>query len=241
MGETGSVLVVDVGGSHVKVLASGESERRRAESGPSMTAAQMVQAAKELAAEWTWDSVSVGVPVLCTTVGFVADPVNLGEGWADFDFAAAFGKPTKVVNRRRDASSGVLIYGGRMLFLGLGTGLGSALVANGWVQPMELGHLPYRKSTYEDYVGTASLERRGKKRWSEHVAVVVLSTHRGARPRVRRARGRKCEAAGGVAAICAAGRQQQCVRRRLSALGPGCAGPSRRLASSTSSADFTTR
>ena len=168
----GEVLVVDVGGSHVKVLASGESERRRAESGPSMTAAQMVQTVHELAAGWTWDRVSVGVPSPVHDGRAVADPVNLGEGWAGFDFADAFGKPTKVVN---DAAMQALgsYDGGRMLFLGLGTGLGSALVAYGWVQPMELGHLPYRKGTYEDYVGTASLERRGKKRWRQHVADVV--------------------------------------------------------------------
>lgn len=172
MGNVGRVLVVDVGGSHVKVLASGESERRRAESGPSMAAAQMVQVAHELAAGWTYDRVSLGVPSPVHDGRVVTDPVNLGEGWAGFDFAAAFGKPTKVVS---DAAMQALgsYDGGRMLFLGLGTGLGSALVAYGWVQPMELGHLPYRKATYEDYVGTASLERRGKKRWRRHVADVV--------------------------------------------------------------------
>jgi polyphosphate glucokinase len=167
-----SVLVVDVGGSHVKVLASGEQESRRADSGPDFTAAQMVEAAKELAGDWAWDCVSVGVPSPVHGGRVAAEPVNLGTGWVGFDYAGAFGKATKVVN---DAAMQALgsYEGGRMLFLGLGTGLGSALVANGFVQPMELGHLPYKKATFEDYVGTAGLEKRGKKRWRVDVADVV--------------------------------------------------------------------
>jgi len=167
-----AVLVVDVGGSHVKVFASGEQESRRADSGPSMTAAQMVAAAKELAADWTWGSVSVGVPSPVQGGRVIAEPVNLGDGWVGFDYEAAFGKPTKVVN---DAAMQALgsYEGGRMLFLGLGTGLGSALVANGFVQPMELGHLPYRKATFEDYAGTAGLEKRGKKRWRRDIVDIV--------------------------------------------------------------------
>ena len=167
-----AVLVVDVGGSHVKVFASGEQESRRADSGLSMTAAQMVAAAKELAAVWTWDRVSVGVPSPVHGGRVIAEPVNLGDGWVGFDYEAAFGKPTKVVN---DAAMQALgsYEGGRMLFLGLGTGLGSALVANGFVQPMELGHLPYRKATFEDYAGTAGLEKRGKKRWRRDIVDIV--------------------------------------------------------------------
>jgi len=167
-----AVLVVDVGGSHVKVLASGEQESRRADSGPSMTAAQMVAAAKELAADWTWDSVSVGIPSPVHGGRVLAEPVNLGDGWVGFDYEAAFGKPTKVVN---DAAMQALgsYEGGRMLFIGLGTGLGSALVANGFVQPMELGHLPYRKATFEDFAGTAGLEKRGKKRWRRDIVDIV--------------------------------------------------------------------
>jgi polyphosphate glucokinase len=167
-----AVLVVDVGGSHVKVLASGEQESRRADSGPSMTAAQMVAAAKELAADWTWDSVSVGVPSPVHGGRILAEPVNLGDGWVGFDYEAAFGKPTKVVN---DAAMQALgsYEGGKMLFIGLGTGLGSALVANGFVQPMELGHLPYRKATFEDYAGTPGLEKRGKKRWRRDIVDIV--------------------------------------------------------------------
>jgi polyphosphate glucokinase len=167
-----AVLVVDVGGSHVKVLASGEQESRRADSGPSMTAAQMVAAAKELAADWTWASVSVGVPSPVHGGRVIAEPVNLGDGWVGFDYEAAFGKPTKVVN---DAAMQALgsYEGGRMLFIGLGTGLGSALVASGFVQPMELGHLPYRKATFEDYAGTAGLEKRGRKRWRRDIVDIV--------------------------------------------------------------------
>jgi polyphosphate glucokinase len=167
-----TVLVVDVGGSHVKVLATGESESRRADSGPGLTPARMVEAATGLAADWKWDQVSVGVPSPVHGGRVVAEPFNLGTGWVGFDFTGAFGKPTRVVN---DAAMQALgsYEGGRMLFLGLGTGLGSALVANGFVQPMELGHLPYKKATFEDYIGSAGLERRGKKRWRQDVADAV--------------------------------------------------------------------
>lgn len=167
-----AVLVVDVGGSHVKVLATGEQESRRADSGPNLTAAQMVEAAKGLAEDWSWESVSVGVPSPVHGGRVVADPVNLGGGWAGFDYEAAFGKPTRVVN---DAAMQALgsYEGGKMLFIGLGTGVGSALVANGFVQPMELGHLPYKKATFEDYAGEAGLEKRGKRRWRADVADIV--------------------------------------------------------------------
>ena len=167
-----SVLVVDVGGSHVKVLATGEHEKRRAESGPAMTAEQMVSAARELAADWEWECVSVGVPAPVHGGRILVDPVNLGEGWAGFDYAAGFGRPTRVVN---DAAMQALgsYDGGRMLFLGLGTGLGSALVTDGLVQPMELAHLPFRKATFEEYTGGAALLRHGKRRWREDVADVI--------------------------------------------------------------------
>jgi polyphosphate glucokinase len=167
-----SVLAIDVGGSHVKALVSGEVEPRRAVSGPTFTAEQMAAAVRTLADGWTWDVVSVGVPAPVHGGRIVHDPVNLGNGWVGFDFAAAFEKPTRVVN---DAAMQALgsYDGGTMLFLGLGTGLGSALITDGIVQPMELGHLPYRKQTFEDYVGEAALERRGKKRWRKDVADVV--------------------------------------------------------------------
>jgi polyphosphate glucokinase len=167
-----SVLVVDVGGSHVKVLATGETERRRAESGPALTAEEMVTLALGLAEGWTWDRVTLGVPSPVHGGRVLVDPFNLGEGWAGFDYAAAFGKPTKVVN---DAAMQALgsYEGGRMLFLGFGTGLGSAIVTDGLVQPMELAHLPFRKGTFEEYAGGAALVRRGKKRWREDVADVI--------------------------------------------------------------------
>jgi polyphosphate glucokinase len=167
-----SVLVIDVGGSHVKALVTGEAEPRRAESGPSFSASQMVEAVRALVAGWSWDVVTVGVPAPVHGGRIVHDPVNLGGGWVGFDFEAAFGKPTRIVN---DAAMQALgsYDGGKMLFLGLGTGLGSALITEGLVQPMELGHLPYRKRTFEDYVGEAALKRYGKKRWRKNVADVV--------------------------------------------------------------------
>jgi polyphosphate glucokinase len=166
------VLAVDVGGSHVKILLTGEHEPRKVDSGPRMKAEQMVAAVKELAVDDTWDCVSIGVPTPVHLGRVVAEPINLGGGWVGFDFQAAFGVPVRVVN---DAAMQALgsYEGGTMLFLGLGTGLGSSLVGGGVVHPMELGHLPYRKATFEDYVGEAGLERRGKKRWRKDVADVV--------------------------------------------------------------------
>jgi polyphosphate glucokinase len=168
------VLAVDVGGSHVKVLLEGEQTERRSTSGPRMTAKQMVGAVRGLAADWSWDRVSVGIPSPVHMGRVVSDPINLGKGWVAFDYSDAFGVPTKVVN---DAAMQALgsYEGGTMLFLGFGTGLGSALVTSGIVQPMELGHLPYRKATYEDYVGEAALLRVGKKRWRKRVADVVAT------------------------------------------------------------------
>jgi polyphosphate glucokinase len=166
------VLAIDVGGSHVKALVSGETVPRRADSGPAFTPEQMVEAVKDLAEGWTWEVVSIGVPTPVHGGRIVRDPVNLGTGWVGFDFGAAFGKPTRIVN---DAAMQALgsYDGGTMLFLGLGTGLGSALVTDGLVQPMELGHLPYRKKTFESYVGEAGLELRGKKRWRQDVVDVI--------------------------------------------------------------------
>ena len=167
-----NVLVVDVGGQHMKVLASGQTEPRRAESGPTMTAEQMVATAKRLADGWDYDVVSVGIPSPVAAGRVVHDPVNLGTGWAGFDYEAAFGKPTKVIN---DAAMQALgsYEGGKMLFLGLGTGLGSTFIADGVVEPMELGHLPYKKATYEDYLGEAARLHYGKERWQKRVLKVV--------------------------------------------------------------------
>jgi polyphosphate glucokinase len=166
------VLAVDVGGTSVKILATGQSEPRSFPSGPMMTPSQMVSSVKKLSRGWNYDAVSIGYPGPVLHGRPVAEPHNLGPGWVGFDFAAAFGRPVKIVN---DAAMQALgsYKGGKMLFLGLGTGFGSAIIVNGIVEPMELGHLPYKKGTYEDYVGRAGLERNGKKKWRRHVADVV--------------------------------------------------------------------
>jgi polyphosphate glucokinase len=166
------VLAVDVGGSHVKILATGQQQKREIVSGPAMTARQMVSGVKKLAQGWAYDVVSVGFPGPVLHNRPVAEPHNLGSGWRGFNFASAFGVPVRVVN---DAAMQALgsYRGGKMLFLGLGTGLGSAMIVNGIVEPMELGHLPYKKGTYEDYVGNLGLDRFGKKRWRKLVTDVV--------------------------------------------------------------------
>lgn len=168
------ILVIDVGGTHVKVLASGRRAPVRIKSGATMTPRRMVTAVKRLTEGWTYDAVSIGYPGAVVHSRPVHEPHNLGPGWVGFDFRRAFGKPVKVVN---DAAMQALgsYRGGRMLFLGLGTGLGSALVVDGLVEPMELAHLPYRKGrTYEDYVGLGGLERLGKKKWRRAVEDVAV-------------------------------------------------------------------
>ena len=166
------VLVIDVGGTHVKLLATGQDGPRAFVSGPTLTPRQMVAGVKKLARGWKYGAISMGYPGLVLHGRVVAEPHNLGRGWVHFDYRAALGRPVKIVN---DAAMQALgsYKGGKMLFLGLGTGLGSALVVDGIVEPMELGHLPYRKGTYEDYVGQRGLEQRGKKKWRRHVAEVV--------------------------------------------------------------------
>ena len=173
-GYTMNVLVVDVGGTHVKILASGQEARREFPSGPTLTAVRMVRGVKELAGDWTYDAVSIGYPGPVLHGRPVAEPHNLAPGWVGFDYAAAFGCPVKVIN---DAAMQALgsYQGGKMLFLGLGTGLGSTVILDGIVEPMELGHLPYQKGTYEDYVGLRGLDRLGKKKWRHYVADVVAA------------------------------------------------------------------
>ena len=167
-----NVLVVDVGGTHVKILATGQKELREFTSGPTLTAKQMVAGVKKLAGDWKYDAVSIGYPGPVIRNRPLAEPHNLGRGWIGFDFKAAFKRQVKVVN---DAAMQALgsYKGGKMLFLGLGTGLGSALIVAGIVEPMELGHLPYKKHTFEDYVGVRGYERLGKKKWRKEVANVV--------------------------------------------------------------------
>lgn len=166
------VLVVDVGGTSIKLLASGQDKRRSFPSGSEMTPAAMVSGVKQLVADWPYEVVSMGYPGPVLHCRPLAEPHNLGPGWVGFDFAGAFGVPVKIVN---DAAMQALgsYHGGRMLFLGLGTGLGSAMIIDGLLEPMELSHLPYKKGTYEDYVGRAGLKRHGKKRWRRHVADVL--------------------------------------------------------------------
>lgn len=167
-----NVLVIDVGGTHVKILATGQNDKREFASGPKMTAQEMVVGVKRLAQGWSYDVVSVGYPGPVLHNRPVADPKNLGRGWMGFDFKKALARPVKVVN---DAAMQALgsYKKGSMLFLGLGTGLGSTLIVDGIVEPMELAHLPYKKATYEDYVGERGLKRLGKKKWRKHVFDVV--------------------------------------------------------------------
>jgi polyphosphate glucokinase len=166
------VLAVDVGGSHVKALASNQEERRRLVSGPSLTAEEMVRGTLEVVADWSWDVVSVGIPAPVSGGKPVSEPVNLGKGWVGFDYEAAFGKPTLVVNDAVMQAVGSY-RSGRMLFLGLGTGLGSAMIVDGTIEPLELGHLPFRKKTFEDYVGERGLKKHGKKKWRKAVFEAV--------------------------------------------------------------------
>jgi polyphosphate glucokinase len=167
------VLGVDVGGSHVKVLLSEDGvERRRFASGPALNPKQLVDGVKEQTRDWSFDAVSIGIPAVVRGGRVTAEPVNLGSGWVGFDFEGAFGKPTKVVN---DAAMQALgsYDGGTMLFLGLGTGLGSTLVAQEVILPMELGHLPFRDGTFEDYVGEHGRQANGKKKWQKAVVETI--------------------------------------------------------------------
>ncbi len=166
------VLVIDVGGTHVKILATGQQQPMKFLSGPKMTPRQMVSQVRKAASGWTYGAVAIGYPGPVLRGRPIADPYNLGRGWVGFDFHKAFGVPVKVVN---DAAMQALgsYRGGKMLFLGLGTGLGTAMVVDGVVEPMELGHLPYKKGTYEEYVGVKGLEKHGKRKWRRDVADVV--------------------------------------------------------------------
>jgi predicted NBD/HSP70 family sugar kinase len=164
--------VIDVGGTHGKVGCKGQKEFK-SDSGVTMTPSLMADAVKKATEGWKYDAVAIGYPGPVLHGKPVAEPHNLGAGWVGFDFRKAFGKPVKLVN---DAAMQALgsYEGGRMLFLGLGTGLGSAFIVDGILEPMELAHLPYKKGrTYEDYVGIRGLERLGKKRWIRRVFDVV--------------------------------------------------------------------
>jgi len=166
------VLVVDIGGTHVKVHVTGQKTPREFPSGPTLTAEQMVEGVKTVAAEWKYDAVSIGYPGPVLNGRPLMEPRNLGPGWVGFDYRAAFGCPVKVVN---DAAMQALgsYCGGKMLFLGLGTGLGSTMIVDGIVEPMELGHLPYRDGTFEQYIGLHGLETHGLEPWRRDVEDVV--------------------------------------------------------------------
>ena len=167
------ILVIDVGGTNIKVCMAGRRTPVKIPSGKSMTAARMAAAVRSAIDGWRYDVVSIGYPSAVKHGRPAQEPYNLGGGWMRFNFEKAFGAPVKIIN---DASMQALgaYGGGRMLFLGLGTGLGSALVSDGMVMPLELAHLPYRRGrTYEDYVGLRGLDRLGRRKWTEHVHTVV--------------------------------------------------------------------
>ena len=166
------VLAIDIGGTNVKILATGQTERRKFPSGPTMTPMQMVAGVKKLARNWKYDVVSIGYPGRVVGNCAVTEPGNLAHGWVGFDFAPAFGCPVKVVN---DAAMQALgsYRGGTMLFLGLGTGVGSALMVRGHIVPMELGALSYRKGTIEDCLGRRGLKKLGKKKWRKRLKWLV--------------------------------------------------------------------
>ena len=168
------VLVIDVGGTHIKLLATGQTVPVKFDSGLAMTPRVMLAAVRKAAAGWNYSAVSIGLPAPVVHSRPIAEPHNLGRGWVGFDFEKAFGCPVKILN---DAAMQALgsYQGGRMLFLGLGTGLGSALIVDGVLEPMELAHLPYKKGrTFEDYVGVRGLLRLGRKKWRKHVVEVAL-------------------------------------------------------------------
>jgi polyphosphate glucokinase len=167
-----NVLVVDIGGSHVKVLVTGQTEPRRFDSGPKLTPQRMVRGVQEIARDWSYEIISIGYPGPVLRNIPISEPHNLGRGWVGFNFEAAFRCPVKLIN---DAAVQALgsYKGGKMLFLGLGTGLGSTMIVDGIIEPMELGHLPYKSRIYEHYVGQRGLDRWGKHKWRRHVADVV--------------------------------------------------------------------
>ncbi len=167
-----NVLVVDIGGNHVKLLVTGQSQHRKIVSGPQLTPELMMAGIREVVSDWDHDVVTIGYPGPVLDDRPLKDPHNLGPGWVQFNFEAAFDRPVKIINDAAMQAIGSYLSG-RMLFLGLGTGLGTTLIIDGIVHPMEMGHLPYKKGTFEDYVGQRGLDRNGKKEWRSNVADVV--------------------------------------------------------------------
>lgn len=167
------ILVIDIGGNNVKALISGETERRKFPSGAELTPQQMVRGIHEIVSQGEYDHVSIGFPGPVKNNRPTKEPVNLGLGWVDFDYEKVFNCPVRMIN---DAAMQALgsYDGDDMLFLGLGTGLGTALIYNGYAIPMELGHLPYKKNkSFEDYLGSAGQKRLGVKKWKQQVLTVI--------------------------------------------------------------------
>lgn len=166
------ILVIDIGGNSVKVIATGVTEPRKFPSGPAMTPRQMVSGVRKITQDWKYDAVSIGYPGRVRGNKPIAEPANLGRGWVKFDYEAAFGRPVRMIN---DAAMQALgsYQGGNMMFLGLGTGLGTALIVDGKLMPMELQHLSYKRGTYEDYLGLRGQKRLGIKKWRDHLHKVV--------------------------------------------------------------------
>lgn len=168
------ILVIDIGGNNVKILATGQSKKRKFASGPNLTPQRMVTGIKELTSDWDYDVISIGFPGPVRNNRPLREPVNLGQGhWVDFDYQQAFGCPVKMLN---DAALQALgsYEGGKMLFLGLGTGLGTTLIDEDHIIAMELGHLPYKKGqSFEDYLGIQGLKKTGRKKWQKNVFIVA--------------------------------------------------------------------
>lgn len=167
-----NVLTIDIGGTSVKMLVTGETERRRFESGPDLTPQHMVDSVRKVTSDWKYDVISIGYPGPVRHNRPAVEPKNIGSGWVGFDYESALGRPVRMIN---DAAMQALgsYREGTMLFLGLGTGLGSAMVVDGTVVPMELAHLAIKKRTFEDDLGKRGLERLGRKKWEKRVGEVL--------------------------------------------------------------------
>lgn len=167
------ILTLDVGGTNIKAKIQGPEERRKFPSGAHITPDVMVEGVQEMVSDWEFDVISIGFPGIIKQGQIINEPANLGNGWVGFDLAKAFGKPVKLMNDAAMQALGSYQGSGVLLFLGLGTGLGSAVVVDGTVLPMELAHLSYRSGTFEDYVGFRGMEKYGKEEWQQHVFAVV--------------------------------------------------------------------
>jgi predicted NBD/HSP70 family sugar kinase len=167
-----NILVIDIGGTNVKLLATGQETPRKFPSGRELTPERMVAGVLDNTSDWNYEAISIGYPgpVMCGQI--MMEPVNLGPGWMGFDFAAAFGRRVKIIN---DAAMQALgsYQGGKMLFLGLGTGIGAAFIFNGVLEPLEIGRFHYKKRTLESYIGARGLKRQGRKKWQRQVEEIV--------------------------------------------------------------------